>query len=341
MKTISFARKTLAGALAIGSAILLAGCDLPPQESEQSGYRGTGMDQIRSPERVDVLQALNVVPEPQPEAPKDGPPVSQIYQNVKVLGHLSEGEFLRIMTAITEWVMPEQGCGGCHSDNLADDSMYTKVVARRMLQMTQDINAKWTNHVAPAGVTCYTCHRGLQVPQYVWFNDPGPTTPAYMGNRNGQNYPAAAVAYSTLPSDPFSTLLNNPNQIRVQNAVALPTDLKAPGKPIQDTETTYALMMHMSKGLGVNCTFCHNSRAFSSWEQSPPQRSTAWYGLRMVSDLNHSYLDPLKPVYPENRLGPTGDAPKANCATCHQGVNKPLYGVSMLKDYLTELSAKK
>jgi len=156
MKTISFARKTLAGALAIGSAILLAGCDLPPQESEQSGYRGTGMDQIRSPERVDVLQALNVVPEPQPEAPKDGPPVSQIYQNVKVLGHLSEGEFLRIMTAITEWVMPEQGCGGCHSDNLADDSMYTKVVARRMLQMTQDINAKWTNHVAPAGVTCYT-----------------------------------------------------------------------------------------------------------------------------------------------------------------------------------------
>lgn len=341
MKTISFARKTLAGALAIGSAILLAGCDLPPQESEQSGYRGTGMDQIRSPERVDVLQALNVVPEPQPEAPKDGPPVSQIYQNVKVLGHLSEGEFLRIMTAITEWVMPEQGCGGCHSDNLADDSMYTKVVARRMLQMTQDINAKWTNHVAPAGVTCYTCHRGLQVPQYVWFNDPGPTTPAYMGNRNGQNYPAAAVAYSTLPSDPFSTLLNNPNQIRVQNAVALPTDLKAPGKPIQDTETTYALMMHMSKGLGVNCTFCHNSRAFSSWEQSPPQRSTAWYGLRMVSDLNHSYLDPLKPVYPENRLGPMGDAPKANCATCHQGVNKPLYGVSMLKDYLTELSAKK
>lgn len=341
MKTISFARKTLAGALAIGSAILLAGCDLPPQESEQSGYRGTGMDQIRSPERVDVLQALNVVPEPQPEAPKDGPPVSQIYQNVKVLGHLSEGEFLRIMTAITEWVMPEQGCGGCHSDNLADDSMYTKVVARRMLQMTQDINAKWTNHVAPSGVTCYTCHRGLQVPQYVWFNDPGPTTPAYMGNRNGQNYPAAAVAYSTLPSDPFSTLLNNPNQIRVQNAVALPTDLKAPGKPIQDTETTYALMMHMSKGLGVNCTFCHNSRAFSSWEQSPPQRSTAWYGLRMVSDLNHSYLDPLKPVYPENRLGPTGDAPKANCATCHQGVNKPLYGVSMLKDYLTELSAKK
>ena len=61
----------------------------------------------------------------------------------------------------------------------------------------------------------------------------------------------------------------------------------------------------------------------------------------MVADLNHAYLEPLKPVYPDNRLGPTGDAAKANCATCHQGVNKPLYGVSMLKDYLAELSAKK
>jgi outer membrane protein OmpA-like peptidoglycan-associated protein len=28
-----------------------------------------------------------------------------------------------------------------------------------------------------------------------------------------------------------------------------------------------------------------------------------------------------------------GDAPKANCGTCHQGVYKPLFGANMLKDY--------
>ena len=28
-----------------------------------------------------------------------------------------------------------------------------------------------------------------------------------------------------------------------------------------------------------------------------------------------------------------GDVAKVNCATCHQGVFKPLYGVSMAKDY--------
>ncbi len=32
-------------------------------------------------------------------------------------------------------------------------------------------------------------------------------------------------------------------------------------------------MMHMSQGLGVNCNFCHNSRNFSDWSQSMPQRA--------------------------------------------------------------------
>jgi photosynthetic reaction center cytochrome c subunit len=44
-------------------------------------------------------------------------------------------------------------------------------------------------------------------------------------------------------------------------------------------------------------------------------------------------MTPLDNVFPPNRLGPTGDVAKANCTTCHQGVNKPLLGQSMLKDY--------
>ena len=46
-----------------------------------------------------------------------------------------------------------------------------------------------------------------------------------------------------------------------------------------------------------------------------------------------TYLDPLKDIFPPHRLGRTGDAPKANCATCHQGASKPLLGVSLAKDY--------
>ncbi len=92
-------------------------------------------------------------------------------------------------------------------------------------------------------------------------------------------------------------------------------------------------MIHMSESLGVNCTACHNTRAFSSWDEAPPARTTAWHGLKMVPSLNQEYLDPLQGEYPDNRLGPLGDAPKVNCATCHQGANKPFYGQSMLDDY--------
>ena len=56
-------------------------------------------------------------------------------------------------------------------------------------------------------------------------------------------------------------------------------------------------MMHISTALGVNCTYCHNTRAFYSWEESTPQRVTAWYGIRMVRDINNNYIGPLAPLY--------------------------------------------
>jgi photosynthetic reaction center cytochrome c subunit len=83
----------------------------------------------------------------------------------------------------------------------------------------------------------------------------------------------------------------------------------------------------------VNCTYCHNTRSFAAWDASTPQRATAWYGIRMVRALNDNYLDPLASTFPANRHGPEGDGPKLNCATCHQGAFKPLYGAAMAKDY--------
>jgi hypothetical protein len=76
---------------------------------------------------------------------------------------------------------------------------------------------------------------------------------------------------------------------------------------------------------------CHNSRAFNDWDQSPPQRVTAWHGIRMAREINQTYMTGLAPVFPDNRKGPEGDVLKVSCATCHNGVQKPLYGVSMLR----------
>jgi photosynthetic reaction center cytochrome c subunit len=106
---------------------------------------------------------------------------------------------------------------------------------------------------------------------------------------------------------------------------------------MKQTEWTYALMMNISQSLGVNCDYCHSTRAFADWSQSSPARVTAWYGIRMVRDLNTADLDPLNSVFPANRKGVLGDSPKVYCATCHQGVYKPLFGVSMLPTFKTEL----
>ncbi len=299
----------------------------------QIGYRGVGQNQVYNMRAVNSpqQQALNAVPEPEDKLDPSGTPSSQAYQNVQVLKNVDSNEFLRLMNAITKWVSPEQGCAYCHGEggNFAEDNLYTKVVARKMIQMTQNINSNWKNHVANTGVTCYTCHRGNPVPQNVWFESVNSAHGA-LGNKAGQNEPEASVGMASLPNDPFTPFLEQDKNIRVVSTTALPEGNRA---SIKQTEWTYGLMMHMSTALGVNCTYCHNSRAFSAWDQSTPKRSTAWYGIRMVRALNTNYMIPLTNVFPASRLGPHGDVAKQNCTTCHQGAYKPLYGASMVPDY--------
>ena len=313
------------------AACLLAACEPPPVVAVQRGYRGTAMVELYRPATVAAEAAINTPPPTSPPASNDGPRASQVFKNVKVLGDLSAGQFAQIMVDMTAWVSPQQGCTYCHSAaDFADDSIYTKVVSRRMLQMTQHINDDWQRHVADTGVTCYTCHRGNNVPANIWYRSPeAAQTPGMLGNRAGQNAPAPQVGLASLPNDPFSEFIGAPNEIRVVSTEALPQGVHP--SLIKQTEATYGLMMHMSKALGVNCTYCHNSRSFASWEMSTPQRAVAYYGIRMVRDLDSNYLGSLAGVFPANRLGPTGDVPKLNCATCHQGAYKPLYGAKMLE----------
>ncbi|MES2974276.1 MAG: photosynthetic reaction center cytochrome PufC [Pseudomonadota bacterium] len=332
--------RTALCATAIGLATLLAGCERPPVDTVQRGYRGTGMVEVYNPRILEKQAALNTPPAAQPALPAnpDGPKAGQVFQNVKVLGELGVPEFTRLMLAMTAWVSPQQGCTYCHAgDNMASDALYTKVVARRMLEMTRHINSDWKNHVAETGVTCYTCHRGQPVPAKVWFAPEGQKQAGKMlGDDLGQNKPSTLTALTSLPYDPFTPFLLKGTEIRTVGSTALPTGNR---QSIKQTENTYGLMMHMSDSLGVNCTYCHNSRSFTDWDQSTPQRGTAWHGIRMARDLNTKYLEPLKPVFPQDRLGPTGDVAKLNCATCHQGAFKPLYGAGMLKDH-PELAAR-
>ena len=325
-------RIVMAAALLCG-LVVLSGCEQP--QSVQWGYRGTSMIHLDKPGRLESTGNLHAIPPPEPRDPPDPtiPLAGEVNQNVQVLNDLDALEFARLMQAISVWVAPEQGCVYCHNtENLASDEKYTKLVSRSMLKMTRQINEYWKTHVAGTGVTCWTCHRGQPVPSDIWFTDPGPkTASATLLGRGGQNTAGIqTIANAALPYDPLTPFLAADNAIAVQGTTALPTGNR---KSIKQTEWTYALMMYISNSLGVNCTYCHQTRSMGVWEQSTPQRVTAWHGIRMVRELNNAFLLPLQPLYPGERLGAKGDAPKVGCSTCHKGVFKPLYGVSMLGDY--------
>jgi photosynthetic reaction center cytochrome c subunit len=317
----------LSGALVFAA---IGGCERPPVETLQGGYRGTGMDEVINPRSDALLEKKNRVPDVIPAAAAEGPLASTVYQNVQVLKDLNVAQFTRVMLAITQWVAPpDQSCNYCHGANMASDDRYTKVVARRMIQMVRHINQDWKTHVAQTGVTCYTCHRGNAVPQNVWFETPVPSSAIGLNAKNTGGRPA--VGDTSLPYDPFTPYLLGDANIRVVSTAALPGGEAEAS--IQHTDLTYSLMISMSESLGVNCTYCHNTRSFAVWDASTPKRTTAWYGIRMVRDLNNAYLVPLTSTFPEHRLGVLGDVAKVNCATCHQGLFKPLYGTSMAKDY--------
>jgi photosynthetic reaction center cytochrome c subunit len=321
--------------LVLSSGTLLSGCEPPTTQSFQAGYRGTGMVQVKNTHRTQPQLAANTVPAALPKAPvtPGGPLAGATFKNVQVLKDVPVPEFTRLMVAVTSWVAPQQGCPYCHNPaDLSSDALYTKQVARRMFEMTRHINTDWHQHVAETGVTCFTCHRGHNVPAAIWYKNPGPEHASfYAGWKDGQNAPADSVRLAALPNDPFTAYLESPHEIKVVGTSALRQD--GLGSSIKTTEQTYGLMMHFTQALGVNCTYCHNSRSFFDWDQSTPQRARAWYGIRLVRDLNTHYLDPLTSVFPPVRHGVTGDAPKLNCATCHQGAFKPLNGVSMVPDY--------
>lgn len=301
---------------AFGVTLLaISGCQFFKSEERvvvQKGHRGTAME-INYVAR-DVNTAMNdlaqKMPAILPRASESSPPAQ--WQNVQVLNDISVTEFNRTMLSFSTWVGGNpNNCAYCHNiANFAADTypdgkaIYTKAVARRMIQMTRNINSEWTEHVANTGVTCYTCHMGKPLPNGLWFytNE----------NQILRHYLDGAGA-------------------RVVSQTVAPSN--ANRSSVKQTEWTYALMISQSTALGVNCTFCHNSRQFSSWEQAPPQRVTAFAGIQMLRDLNTNYLAPLAPVYHPSRLGPMGDAPKAQCLTCHNGVNKPLYGYPMAKHY--------
>ncbi len=333
----------LGGALFVVAMLAVLGQPFQT-DSLQTGPRGTGMEVVKF--KSDLAKPdpdIDELLEDEPFYPEGGEELAgDIYENVQVLGGLTDDNFNRLMAAMTRWVAPEEGCAYCHGDGdletYGEDTLYTKVVSRRMIEMTQNINENWDGHVnanGQVGVTCMTCHRGQNVPSDIWFKM-GNVNKAAAGWSANQNRATPLSSFTSLPSDALETYLLDYGTISVHDfesrVAGIPGQDDYPG--IQHAERTYALMNYIANSLGVNCVFCHNSRAFYDGGQVTPQWGTESLGIQMVLELNNDYLVPLKDTYPPERLGPVmQDAPKAACRTCHKGYQKPLQGTNVIKDW--------
>lgn len=88
-------------------------------------------------------------------------PAGEQFKNVQILKDVPSGQFMTYMRAFT--VALGVDCNYCHvQGDRASDDKGPKLMARKMIAMTHEINEK--NFNGKMEVHCYTCHRGSEHP---------------------------------------------------------------------------------------------------------------------------------------------------------------------------------
>jgi photosynthetic reaction center cytochrome c subunit len=283
--------------------------------------------------------------------PDDPRPATSVYKNLHSLTDVNAGDFMRLQTAMTAWVSPKEGCGFCHvAGDYASDAKPAKEAARVMLAMTRHINTAWSTHVGAGGVTCFSCHEGQPVPRDVWFQSPPHPNPRMMGKGEDWNE-AGRTVHAFFPNEGYEEYLVQATPGVAQSRSDHPSGQTSSPAVVK---RLYEMMMQMSDEMGVNCGFCHNSRALFDWSQSTPQRWAGLGGIELTRDINRNYLLGLGDVIPESRLRLDDHQPfsipareqgwqsgnaLASCGTCHHSAPVPTVGVGLAKSFRVLMSA--
>ncbi len=107
-----------------------------------------------------ILVGFLSAQQPPAAPPAKQPPANPT--NLKVLKTTSGAEVIQIMHTFTAGLGTQ--CTYCHvAGNYASDENPKKDTARKMIAMTQKINAEFPDK--KMHVSCYTCHRGKTTPE--------------------------------------------------------------------------------------------------------------------------------------------------------------------------------
>ena len=87
-------------------------------------------------------------------------PAGEQFKNVQILKEVPSGQFIGYMHAFNASLGVE--CTFCHAQDRSSDEKEEKLMARKMLTMTHDINEKF--FAGKMEVRCFTCHKGASHP---------------------------------------------------------------------------------------------------------------------------------------------------------------------------------
>ena len=84
------------------------------------------------------------------------------FKNVQVLTDLNPDQLQDYMSAVVESLGVKK-CSFCHAQDKSSDEKEHKVIARKFMKMTKELNEGFFKEMKEK-VTCYTCHRGQEKP---------------------------------------------------------------------------------------------------------------------------------------------------------------------------------
>lgn len=139
------------------------------------------------------------------------------------------------------------------------------------------------------------------------------------------------VADPTLSPIYINYAVNSDDYISAESRAAMGAYLSANEQPqnvqvltgMTTSEIGTYMVNHLSAGLQVDCSYCHNLANFADDNMADPEvaqrKATARQHMRMAADLNQNWLTQLAEL--TNQKHPSGA--QITCATCHFGEAKP------------------
>ncbi|MCS6772609.1 MAG: photosynthetic reaction center cytochrome c subunit family protein [Thermoflexales bacterium] len=334
--------------LALGGVIAISLALTAPRELY--GYRAEHMYNYAGVQQVDFTTYLQRVNRPLAQASAESLAAYAEWQrknprtvNVQVLNkYLGDkyNETANVFAYMNAYFTPGvgQSCEYCHNlQNFAEYSKPQKTVAKAMLIMQFELQAKWVNNIPrPEGqplyqIKCATCHNGQAK---FWNRDLKASNPEAFGIAGGGNPTRYDMKHNGITLNgkvPDSYEIVDDRYLAVRpdaegnvNYFQVTADKNTPAG-LADTYRNQYAMYHQNVALGVGCDFCHYGGYFKSYVTADGKfkwpKTQARHMQGLLQDIALNWFPQMPNINDVTKAQDYYAQP--NCYMCHRGYVVP------------------